>query len=510
MPSIQLKTPVPGPKSREIFAARAEAVSNGPFHITPVVAADAKGSVITDVDGNQLLDFAAGIGVANLGHCEPTVLAAVKEQAERFLHTSINVVAYEGYVRVAQGLNARMPGPGPHKTYLANSGAEAVENAVKFARASTGRQGVIAFTHGYHGRTYMALALTAKAHPYKSGFAPFPAEVYRAPFPDFYRWPGVGEVAGVCPGDGAEAGPCGLPRCLCREAFDAFLEVARVQVGEKNVAAVVIEPVTGEGGFIPAPPPFLGMLRRWCDEHGVVLIFDEVQTGFGRTGTLFACEQTGVAPDLLALAKGLGNGLPISAVTGRAEILDAVGTGGVGGTYCGNPLACAAALAVMDRFDDPATLAHARGLGEATPRAARGLVCPVPPDRSGAGPRPDAGPGTRCRPPHQGARQAGRPGGLEALLRARRDRALLRHLRQRGPLPAAADDFARATSRGARRRRGGPGRARMTRGVPPPEPGFSPEPGPHPEPGFSPGARFLRNRVTTGVGSTSISNGVGR
>jgi 4-aminobutyrate aminotransferase/(S)-3-amino-2-methylpropionate transaminase len=363
MPSIHLRTAVPGPKSREIFAARAEHVSNGPFHITPIVAAEATGSVITDVDGNRFLDFAAGIGVANLGHCEPAVVAAIRGQAEKFLHTSINVVAYEGYIRVAERLNARMPGPGPHKTYLANSGAEAVENAVKFARAYTGRQAVIAFTHGYHGRTYMALALTAKAHPYKSGFAPFPAEVYRAPFPDFYRWPGAGNVAAECPGDRPEAGPCGLARCLCREAFEAFAEVARAEIGERNVAAVVIEPVTGEGGFIPVPAPYLGMLRRWCDDHGAVLIFDEVQTGFGRTGTLFACEQLGVAPDLLALAKGLGNGLPISAVTGRAEILDAVGTGGVGGTYCGNPLACAAALAVIDRFDDPATLAHARTLG---------------------------------------------------------------------------------------------------------------------------------------------------
>lgn len=361
MPSIQLKTAVPGPKSREIFAARERQVSNGPFHITPVVAAEAEGSVITDVDGNQLLDFAAGIGVANLGHREPSVVAAIRGQLDRFIHTSINVVAYEGYVRVAERLNARMPGPGPTKTFLANSGAEAVENAVKFARAFTGRQGVIAFTHAYHGRTFMALALTSKAHPYKSGFAPFPAEVYRADFPDFYRWPGGEEEPPACPGDAAA---CGLARCLCREAFAAFAEMARVEIGEQNVAAVIIEPVTGEGGFIPAPAPFLGMLRRWCDDHGVVLIFDEVQTGFGRTGTLFACEQLGVTPDLLVLAKGLGNGLPISAVTGRAEILDAVGVGGVGGTYSGNPLACAAALAVMDRFDDPATLAHARVLGE--------------------------------------------------------------------------------------------------------------------------------------------------
>ena len=364
MPSIQLKTAVPGPKSREIFAIRERVVSQGPFHITPIVAAEAAGSLITDVDGNRFLDFAAGIGVANLGHSEPSVVAAVVEQAERFLHTSFNVVAYEGYVRVAERLAEKMPGPGPHKTYLANSGAEAVENAIKFARAFTGRQAVIAFSHAYHGRTYMALALTAKAHPYKSGFAPFPAEVYRAPFPYFFRWPGIAEPP-ACPGDRAEGASCSLDRCLCREAFEAFSAVAKVEIGEKNVAAVIIEPVTGEGGFIPAPPPFLAMLRRWCDEHGVVLIFDEVQTGFGRTGTLFACEQLGVVPDLLALAKGLGNGMPISAVTGRAEILDAVGTGGVGGTYCGNPLACAAALAVLDKFDDPATLAHARMLGDA-------------------------------------------------------------------------------------------------------------------------------------------------
>jgi 4-aminobutyrate aminotransferase/(S)-3-amino-2-methylpropionate transaminase len=365
MGSIQLNTAVPGPQSRAIFAERERYVSNGPFHTTPIVAAAANGSVITDVDGNRFLDFAAGIGVTNLGHCEPAVVAAIREQAERFIHTSINVVAYEGYIRLAERLARRMPGSGPHKTYLANSGAEAVENAVKLARAFTGRQAVIAFSHAYHGRTYMAMALTAKAQPYKSGFAPFPAEVYRAPYPDFYRWPGTDAAPPSCPAERASAGGCSLPRCLCREAFATFAETARAEIGANNVAAVVIEPVTGEGGFIPAPAPFLSLLRQWCDEHGAVLIFDEVQTGFGRTGTLFACEQLGVAPDLLVLAKGLGNGLPISAVTGRADILDAAGTGGVGGTYCGNPLACAAALAVLDRFDDPATLAHARALGVA-------------------------------------------------------------------------------------------------------------------------------------------------
>lgn len=361
MGSIHLETTVPGPRSRALFAARAEHVSNGPFHITPVIAAHAKGSVITDVDGNRLLDFAAGIGVVNLGHADPAVLAAVREQLDRFTHTSFNCVAYEGYVRLAEQLNALVPGPGPSKTFLANSGAEAVENAVKFARAFTRRQAVIAFTNAYHGRTYMALALTAKAQPYKSGFAPFPPEVYRAPFPDCYRWPGIGDEPVSC---GGSAASCNHSRCLCHEAFAAFCETAKVTVGEKNVAAVIIEPVTGEGGFLPAPAPFLAMLREWCDTHGAVLIFDEIQTGFGRTGTLFACEQLGVAPDLMCLAKGLANGLPLSAVTGRADVLDAAGPGGVGGTYGGNPVACAAALAVLDRFEAPAVLAHARRLGE--------------------------------------------------------------------------------------------------------------------------------------------------
>jgi len=359
MSSINLKTPVPGPRSQAVFAERAEHVAPGPFHTTPIVAERAEGATITDVDGNVFLDFACGIGVTNLGHCEPSVVAAVTAQAEKFFHTSINVVAYEGYIDVAKRLNARAPGDFSKKTFLASSGAEAVENAIKFARAYTKRQAVICFEHAFHGRTYMAMALTGKANPYKSGFGPFPSEIYRAPFPDFYRWPGVEGEAPVCPG----RLPCSLPRCLCREAFAHFEEMAHADIGETNVAAVIIEPVTGEGGFIPVPAPFLRMLREWCDQHGAVLIFDEIQTGFGRTGTLFACEQSGVAPDLLVLAKGLANGLPLSAVVGRAEVIDAVGVGGVGGTYAGNPVACAAALAVMDKFDDPKTLEHARKLG---------------------------------------------------------------------------------------------------------------------------------------------------
>jgi 4-aminobutyrate aminotransferase/(S)-3-amino-2-methylpropionate transaminase len=359
MPSIDLPTAVPGPRSRAIFAERTKHVAPGPFHTTPIVAAAAHGATITDVDGNTFLDFACGIGVTNLGHAEPTVVAAAKEQADKFFHTSINVVAYEGYVEVAKRLNERAPGDFAKKTFLANSGAEAVENAIKFARAFTKRQAVICFEHAFHGRTYLAMALTAKANPYKSGFGPFPSEIYRAPFPDFYRWPGVGDSAPVCPGKL----PCALSRCLCREAFARFEEIAHADIGETNVAAVIIEPVAGEGGFIPAPAPFLQMLREWCDRRGAVLIFDEIQTGFGRTGTLFACEQADVTPDLLVLAKGLANGLPLSAVVGKAEVIDAVGVGGVGGTYSGNPVACAAALAVMDKFDDPKTLDHARELG---------------------------------------------------------------------------------------------------------------------------------------------------
>ena len=362
MSSIHLQTEIPGPRSRELFEVRQQHVALGPFHTTPIVADHAEGAVITDVDGNRLLDFSSGIGVTNLGHRDATVMEAISKQAEQFVHTSMNVVAYEGYIRVAEQLNTLLPDAGPCKTFLANSGAEAVENAIKFARAFTKRQAVIAFEHGYHGRTYMAMALTGKAHPYKSGFAPFPAEVYRAPFPDFYRWPGVSgnpeSHSSCCPQDSNSS-----DRDLCREAFHAFTELAYGEIGESNVAAVIIEPVAGEGGFIPAPAPFLQMLRRWCDEHGVVLIFDEVQTGFGRTGSVLACQQLGVTPDLVVMAKGLANGLPLSAVTGRTDIIDAVGLGGVGGTYCGNPLACAAALAVLERFRDPAVLQHANHLG---------------------------------------------------------------------------------------------------------------------------------------------------
>lgn len=327
--SIQLKTELPGPNSRQLMERRREAVARGPFHATPIFVARAQGAVIEDVDGNRLLDFASGIAVTNLGHCPEDVVAAVRTQADRFLHTSINVVPYEGYVELAERLNRLTPGGFAKKTFLANSGAEAIENAVKIARVATGRQAVVVFEHGFHGRTYMALSMTSKLG-YRHGFAPFCAEVYRTPFPYAYR----------CPEADASA-------WAMRELRDLVLH----HVGAKNVAAVVIELVLGEGGFVDAPRSFVEQLAKFCAEHGILLVVDEIQTGFGRTGKLFACEHYGVEPDLITLAKGLGSGLPISAVVGRADVMDAPIEGGIGGTFGGNPVAVAAALAVLDRFE---------------------------------------------------------------------------------------------------------------------------------------------------------------
>jgi 4-aminobutyrate aminotransferase/(S)-3-amino-2-methylpropionate transaminase len=342
---ISLKTEVPGPKSRALMERRRQHVARGPFHATPVFVARAHGAIVEDVDGNRLLDFASGIAVVNLGHTPEAVVAAIREQAGSVLHSSFNVVPYEGYVALAERINRATPGDHPKKTFLCNSGAEAVENAVKIARAYTGRQAVVCFDHAFHGRTQLALTLTSKL-TYRNGFAPFAPEVYRAPFPYAYR--------------------CSEPD-VTEASMRALDELITHQIGRHNTAAIVIEPVLGEGGFIDAPIPYLKRLREYATEHKIVLILDEIQTGFGRTGTLFACEQYGVVPDLMAIAKGLGSGLPISAVTGRAEIMDAPGDGGIGGTYGGNPVACAAALAVFDAFeaDGGALLRRAHALGEA-------------------------------------------------------------------------------------------------------------------------------------------------
>jgi 4-aminobutyrate aminotransferase/(S)-3-amino-2-methylpropionate transaminase len=346
MGAIRLVTEVPGPRSRALMAERRAEVARGPFHATPVFVARAHGALLTDVDGNTLVDLAAGIGVVNTGHTDDDVVKAAAAQLPQLVHGSFNVTPYEGYVRLCARLNRATPGAFAKKSFLANSGAEAVENAVKIARATTGRAEVIAFEHAFHGRTYLAMTLTAKDQPYRAGFGPLVPGVHRAPFPYAYRWPTGREPERVTR--------------ECADAFDALL----ARLGAAKVAAVIIEPVLGEGGFVPAPPAFLAHLRARTREHGIVLIADEIQTGFGRTGTLFACEQLGLEPDLLLCAKGLGGGLPISAVVGKAELMDGPQEGGIGGTFGGNPVACAAALAVLDHFERGDLLARARRLGE--------------------------------------------------------------------------------------------------------------------------------------------------
>lgn len=361
--SIVLKTAIPGPKSLALMARRAAAVARGPFHGTPVFVDGARGALLNDVDGNTLIDLAAGIGVVNVGHAAQPVVKAVQAQAGKLIHGSFNVTPYESYIQVCEKLNAAAPGTFPKKSFLANSGAEAVENAVKIARAFTGRPAVICFEHAFHGRTYMAMSLTAKFKPYKTGFAPFCSDVYRAPFPYPYRGVGV------------------------EEAFAGFVEAVE-SAGPDQVAAAIIEPVLGEGGFLPAPREFLQKLREYCTARGIVLIADEIQSGFGRAGTLFASEQLGLVPDLLCAAKGLAGGMPLSAVVGRAEIMDAPVEGGIGGTYGGNPVAAAAALAVLGMFEDGVLLAHARELGTQL-RAALSRwerSCPALGDARGLGP----------------------------------------------------------------------------------------------------------------------------
>ncbi len=333
---VVLKTEIPGPKSRALMERRRSAVARGPFHGTPVFVDKAHGALITDVDGNVFIDLASGIGVTNTGHTPERLVKAVSSQSARLIHGSFNTTPYEGYVELCEKLNAKTPGTFAKKSFLANSGAEAVENAVKIARAYTGRPGVLAFEHAFHGRTFMAMTLTYKEKPYKAGFAPFNSDVHRAPFP--YPYHGVSADA----------------------AFAAFEKAA----DPTTLAAVILEPVQGEGGFLPAPKEWLAKVSAYCAAHKIVLIADEIQSGFGRTGTLYACEQLGLVPDLILSAKGLGGGMPISAVTGRAEIMDAPAEGGIGGTFGGNPVSCAAALAVLDLFEDGSLLERAKTLGE--------------------------------------------------------------------------------------------------------------------------------------------------
>src|SRR5438067_881525 len=347
MGTIQLKTAIPGPNSRALATRREAAVPRGLSHATPVYVARAQDAWLEDVDGNRFLDFAGGIGCINTGHRNAAVLSAIESQLKNFLHTCAQVTPYEEYVRVAERMNRITPGNFAKKTILVNTGAEAVENAVKIARAHTGRPGVIAFEDAFHGRTMLSLALTSKTHPYKAGFAPFPSEVYRIPYGYCYR----------C------SYSLKYPECdvyCARHLEDTFKRV----VAAEDVAAVIAEPVLGEGGFVNPPPEFFRILIDICHKHGVLFIADEVQSGFGRTGKMFASEHYGIEPDLLVTAKSLGGGLPLAGLTGSAEIMDAPGAGGLGGTFGGNPLSCAAANAALDEFEKTNLLARANSIGQ--------------------------------------------------------------------------------------------------------------------------------------------------
>jgi 4-aminobutyrate aminotransferase/(S)-3-amino-2-methylpropionate transaminase len=338
--SIDLKTAIPGPRSREILERKARVIANPLSIYLPIVAAEARGVLLTDVDGNTFVDFTGGVGCLNVGHAHPHVTAAVQEQAARFLHTDFTMVPYDVYVTLAERLLERAPFRGPAKAAFFNAGTEAVENAIKFARAHTRRPAVIAFEGGFHGRTLMSLSLTSKTHPYKAGLGPFAPEVYRVPFPYEYR--------GVTAADALAA---------LRRAFDT-------QVAAETVAAIVLEPQQGEGGFIPAPQEFVEGIRALCDEHGIVMVVDEVQTGFARTGRFFCIEHYGVEPDLITVAKSIAAGLPLSGVLGKAAIMDAPGDSAVGGTFVGNPVAQAAALAVLDVIEEEGLVERAVEIGE--------------------------------------------------------------------------------------------------------------------------------------------------
>ncbi|BBY97063.1 4-aminobutyrate--2-oxoglutarate transaminase [Mycolicibacterium fallax] len=348
--SRRLATAIPGPRSLELAVRRSAAVARGVSSVLPVYARRAGGGIVEDVDGNRLIDLGSGIAVTTVGNAAPRVSAAVAAAAAEFTHTCFMVTPYRGYVEVCEQLNRLTPGRGPKRSALFNSGAEAVENAVKIARAYTGRQAVAAFDHAYHGRTNLTMALTSKAMPYKSGFGPFAPEVYRAPMSYPYRDAlSDPELAG----NGA----------LAAERAIAMLDK---QIGAANLAAVIIEPIQGEGGFIVPAPGFLPTLLAWCRDRGVVFIADEVQTGFARTGAMFACEDEGIEPDLIATAKGIADGLPLAAVTGRAEIMDAPHAAGLGGTYGGNPVACAAALATIETLELDGLVDRARQIGALT------------------------------------------------------------------------------------------------------------------------------------------------
>ena len=329
-------TEIPGPRSRELIERRRAALPAGVGTTLPVFATRASGGIVEDADGNRFIDLASGIAVTTVGSSAPRVVGAVGEQLDRFTHTCFQVTPYESYVEVCERLNALTPGDHAKRSFLVNSGVEAVENAVKIARYTTGRQAIVAFDHGFHGRTLLGMTLTGKAMPYKHGFGPFAPEIYRAPYS--YPFRGTGELGSTL----------------------TFLDKT---VGADSIAAVVVEPIAGEGGFIVPEPGWLAGLATWCRDNGALLIADEVQSGMGRTGAWFACEHEDVVPDIVATAKGLGGGLPIGGITARADLIDRVHPGGLGGTFGGNPLSCAAALAVIETIEVDGLLTRASSIG---------------------------------------------------------------------------------------------------------------------------------------------------
>ncbi len=343
---IQLRTEIPGPESRALIARREAATPPGAAKLTPIAVASAHGAAVTDVDGNRFIDLAGGIGTLAVGHTPEAVVKAIQEQAERLIHMCAIVATYEPAVALCERLNAIAPGGLPRRTVLMNSGAEALETSVHIARSYTKRQGVVVFDGAYHGRTNLTMAMTSKFNLFKKGFGPFAPEVYRLPFPNLYRR------------------PHGLTADQWVDWHVAQLDHGFTAVVDpSHVACVVVEPVLGEGGFLPAPAAWLRRLRALCDQHGMLLVADEVQSGMGRTGKLWAIDHAGVVPDLVATAKSLAAGMPLSAVIGRSDVMEAPHPGGLGGTYSGNPLACVAALAALDTITDPAFLARAEALG---------------------------------------------------------------------------------------------------------------------------------------------------
>jgi 4-aminobutyrate aminotransferase/(S)-3-amino-2-methylpropionate transaminase len=341
----RLVTEIPGPASRQLLERRQHSVARGLSHVLPIFVAAAGGGVLIDVDGNSLIDFGSGIAVTSVGNSAELVVERVIEQVQRFTHTCFMVAPYQGYVEVCEQLNRLTPGDHDKRSALFNSGAEAVENAVKIARHATKRQAVVVFDHAYHGRTNLTMAMTAKNMPYKQGFGPFAGEVYRAPMAYPFRWPG------------------GPARCA-DDALDVVTSLIHTQVGEDNVAAVVIEPIQGEGGFIVPPDGFLTGLASFCQSNGILLVADEIQSGFCRAGDWFACDHEGVVPDLVTTAKGIAGGFPLAGVTGRTEIMDSVHAGGLGGTFGGNPVACAAALGAIETMSKEDLPAAARRIGD--------------------------------------------------------------------------------------------------------------------------------------------------